>query len=115
MGSHRHRTYGGGKGHLSRHFSLREATERAARLLPERAMIPPNEATESGDLQAVYEDGSDGTRTRDLRRDRPVQAQPVRSAPTLNYGAGAGISCQLELAVTGYGWLPTGRACVVRV
>jgi hypothetical protein len=29
--------------------------------------------------------GSDGTRTRDLRRDRPVQAQPVQLAATPNY------------------------------
>ena len=29
--------------------------------------------------------GSDGTRTRDLRRDRPVLAQPVRRATTLNH------------------------------
>jgi hypothetical protein len=33
-----------------------------------------------GDLQDFY--GSDGTRTRDLRRDRPVQAQPVQQATT---------------------------------
>jgi site-specific DNA recombinase len=31
------------------------------------------------------ESGSDGTRTRDLRRDRPVRAQPPRSAATQNY------------------------------
>src|SRR6266508_2664573 len=29
--------------------------------------------------------GSDGTRTRDLRGDRPVRAQPVQLAPTRNY------------------------------
>jgi site-specific DNA recombinase len=29
--------------------------------------------------------GSDGTRTRDLRRDRPVQAQPAQPAPTMNH------------------------------
>jgi hypothetical protein len=34
-------------------------------------------------LQVFY--GSDGTRTRDLRRDRPVQAQPAQSAATRNY------------------------------
>ena len=35
------------------------------------------------DLQGLY--GSDGTRTRDLRRDRPVRAQPLRLARTPNY------------------------------
>jgi hypothetical protein len=32
--------------------------------------------------------GSDGTRTRDLRRDSPVQAKPVRPAATLNQRLG---------------------------
>jgi hypothetical protein len=32
-----------------------------------------------------YFSGSDGTRTRDLRRDRPVQAQPPQPAVTGNY------------------------------
>ncbi len=58
-------------------FSFATAAGRAALLLPARAPSMPTEATKDADLQAVYEDGSDGTRTRDLRRDRPVQAQPV--------------------------------------
>jgi hypothetical protein len=32
-----------------------------------------------------FESGSDGTRTRDLRRDRPVRAQPAQPAATRNY------------------------------
>ena len=35
------------------------------------------------DLQVFY--GSDGTRTRDLRRDRPVQARPPQPTATRNY------------------------------
>jgi pimeloyl-ACP methyl ester carboxylesterase len=37
------------------------------------------------DLQDVYS-GSDGTRTRDLRRDRPARPQPPQPARTRNYG-----------------------------
>jgi integrase len=46
---------------------------------PNRA--PKEKVPESGD----FESGSDGTRTRDLRRDRPVQARPAQPAPTRNY------------------------------
>jgi hypothetical protein len=53
-------------------FSLSAADERAARLLPDIALHLPNETTEDADLQAVSKNGSGGTRTRDLRRDRPV-------------------------------------------
>ena len=55
--------------------------------------------------------GSDGTRTRDLWRDRPVRRQPVQQAITRNY--------QLEQVFpperTGCDRLPPGRACVVHV
>jgi hypothetical protein len=43
-----------------------------------RRSITPDSATKDPDLQAVL-DGSDGTRTRDLRRDRPVMALPART------------------------------------
>jgi hypothetical protein len=52
-------------------FSLRPFDERAARLLPENALWPPTQTTEHAILQEKGRDGSDGTRTRDLRRDRP--------------------------------------------
>jgi hypothetical protein len=48
-----------------------------------RRSFAPHPAKEHGDLQVFY--GSDGTRTRDLRRDRPVGRHPVQPAPTLNY------------------------------
>jgi hypothetical protein len=38
----------------------------------DRRSFAPRRATEHADLQGLY--GSDGTRTRDLRRDRPVMA-----------------------------------------
>jgi hypothetical protein len=44
----------------------------------------PEWATKDTDLQGFL-DGSDGTRTRDLRRDRPVRAQPVQPATTPDY------------------------------
>jgi hypothetical protein len=53
-----------------RHFSRDLG---AARLLPDIASSAPNKATEDADLQGKRRDGSDGTRTRDLRRDRPVR------------------------------------------
>ena len=34
----------------------------------------------------AYKSGSDGTRTRDLRRDRPVRRNRLRPALTRNYG-----------------------------
>src|SRR6266511_3813761 len=40
--------------------------------LKSRRSIAPKEATKDADLQDVFY-GSDGTRTRDLRRDRPVR------------------------------------------
>src|SRR6266540_856518 len=49
-----------------------------------RRSFTSSRATKPADLQDIYS-GSDGTRTRDLRRDRPVKAQPVQSAATLNY------------------------------
>src|ERR687891_2804320 len=39
-----------------------------------RRSIAPGSTTKDSYLQVVY--GSDGTRTRDLRRDRPVMALP---------------------------------------
>jgi hypothetical protein len=39
----------------------------------------------TGTKSLQIRNGSDGTRTRDLRRDRPVQAKPVRPAATMNY------------------------------
>jgi hypothetical protein len=47
----------------------------AARLLPEIPVYVPTETTEDVNLQVKRRDGSDGTRTRDLRRDRPSRAQ----------------------------------------
>jgi hypothetical protein len=67
---------------------------------------PKEKVPESGDFGS----GSDGTRTRDLRRDRPVQAQPLRSAATLNYlleQAFSGRANRLWPAMTGYN--PAGR------
>jgi hypothetical protein len=49
----------------------------------ERSAAPPLEAKSR--LCSGFVNGSDGTRTRDLRRDRPVQAQPPQLAPTQNY------------------------------
>ena len=43
--------------------------------LESRRLFAPNEATKDPDLQGVFY-GSDGTRTRDLRRDRPVLVVP---------------------------------------
>jgi hypothetical protein len=48
-----------------------------------RRSSAPRSTTKDDDLQAFY--GSDGTRTRDLRRDRPVGAQPVQPASTRNH------------------------------
>jgi hypothetical protein len=59
--------------------------------------------------------GSDGTRTRDLRRDRPVRAQPLRPTTTQNYWLEQAFSSPSDPAVTGYDRLPPGRACVVGV
>ena len=44
----------------------------AARLLPNIRVPASGLATHHPDLQVKLWDGSDGTRTRDLRRDRPV-------------------------------------------
>jgi hypothetical protein len=49
----------------------------AARLLPGIAVAVPIQTTQQADLQGKRRDGSDGTRTRDLRRDRPVLALPA--------------------------------------
>jgi hypothetical protein len=43
-----------------------------ARLLPQIRLRVPVRETENAYLQALSIDGSDGTRTRDLRRDRPA-------------------------------------------
>src|SRR6266542_1614609 len=63
------------------------ARVRAAGVRPERgrgttrARAAPLRRSRTRDLQ----DGSDGTRTRDLRRDRPVKAQPAKPAATRNF------------------------------
>jgi hypothetical protein len=53
-------------------FSRTRRGARAARLLPEKRGRASKEATHYPDLQGKAKDGSDGTRTRDLRRDRPA-------------------------------------------
>src|SRR6266511_125433 len=60
-------------------------------------------------------DGSDGTRTRDLRRDRPVRRNPATAGYDPELLATAGISSPGEPAVTGYDRLPPGTACVAGV
>jgi hypothetical protein len=59
--------------------------------------------------------GSDGTRTRDLRRDRPVRRKPATTAYDPELPATAGISAIRELAVTGCDRLAPGIACVADV
>jgi hypothetical protein len=59
------------------------ARRNAARLLRGSARFAPIKTTEDANLQVLY--GNDGTRTRDLRRDRPVPAQPPQPAPTREY------------------------------
>src|SRR6266508_4893990 len=49
--------------------------------LKSRRSITPEWATQDADLQDVFY-GSDGTRTRDLRRDRPVS--PLPESPGLS-------------------------------
>ena len=44
-----------------------------------------------GPFCRTFRDGSDGTRTRDLRRDRPVRANRLGPATTRNHRATAGI------------------------
>jgi hypothetical protein len=56
---------------ICRNFSASGPTADAARSLPGCAPFAPRKTTEECDLQADIVDGSDGTRTRDLRRDRP--------------------------------------------
>jgi hypothetical protein len=48
-----------------------------------RRSFTPGPATKHADLQVLY--GSDGTRTRDLRRDRPVRRNRLRPATTRIY------------------------------
>ena len=64
---------------------------------------------------AYFEDGSDGTRTRDLRRDRPVRAQPAQLASTPNYPPEQANRTPREPVVTGYDRVPPDRACAVGV
>ena len=78
---------------------------------PQHMIRIDRSASSAGTLR----DGSDGTRTRDLRRDRPVQAQPPWPDATVNYWLEQGFRTQFEPAGTGYSRLPPGRACVVRV
>ena len=52
---------------------------------PHRAKAPKTAPKDKVPGSRDFEDGSDGTRTRDLRRDRPVQAEPIQPAPTRNY------------------------------
>src|SRR4029453_6897630 len=65
-------------------FSRTRRGARAARLLPEKRGRASKEATHYPDLQGKAKDGSDGTRTRDLRRDRPA-----------SYKKGLGLNCPL--------------------
>jgi hypothetical protein len=57
----------------------------AARLLPGISVCTPNETTRHVNLQGERLDGSDGTRTRHLRRDRPVRRKRPQSATARNY------------------------------
>ena len=66
------------KRHLSVSCGMSAGTHR------DRRSSAPNVATEDALLQGIYS-GSDGTRTRDLRRDRPVRARPTQPAPARNY------------------------------
>ena len=63
-----------------------------------RRSFTPTPATEEADLQALY--GSDGTRTRDLRRDRP---SPVQRRSTTN------VALRSHLHVLFARWLPPLR------
>jgi hypothetical protein len=65
-------------------FSRTRRGARAARLLPEKRGRASKEATHYPDLQGKAKDGSDGTRTRDLRRDRPARRNRLRPATTRN-------------------------------
>ncbi len=67
-------------GHLQQVFASGPTAD-AARLRPRCAPFAPRKTTEECDLQADLVDGSDGTRTRDLRRDRP---SPAQRRPTTN-------------------------------
>ena len=80
----------------------------------QRAMRDSSSAsTDAKSLQE--EDGSDGTRTRDRRRDRPVRAEPAQSALASNNPSRAGVSCWIRPAVTGFDRLPPDTACAVGV
>src|SRR6266511_828343 len=52
---------------------------------PHRANAPKTTPKGKVPVTRDFEDGSDGTRTRDLRRDRPVRVRPLRVAPARNY------------------------------
>jgi hypothetical protein len=60
-------------------------TSPRTRLCGACACAVSNPATEDADLQADSEGGSDGTRTRDLRRDRPAQPNRLQPATTRNH------------------------------
>jgi hypothetical protein len=62
-----------------------------------RRSFTPGWATKDADLQVVY--GSDGTRTRDLRRDRPVLVFPGWAGVGGDYGREQGFS---TLALRGW-------------
>jgi len=62
---------------------------------------------------AYFEDGSDGTRTRDLRRDRPVRAQPAQLASTPNYPPEQANRTPREPVVTGFRLGPESRHTTV--
>ena len=50
--------------------------------LPESAQVMPVRQQKRQILQAGYENGSDGTRTRDLRRDKPLRGREVNTKGT---------------------------------
>jgi hypothetical protein len=60
-------------GSFCRGFPSQCRRDGAARSLPDIARYAPTRATQTGHFQGKQRDGSDGTRTRDLRRDRPLQ------------------------------------------
>jgi hypothetical protein len=80
---------------------------------PQRtAMLSPNR---KGPASRAFLSGSDGTRTRDLRRDRPGRTRPAQPAATVDYRWEPGPSCLWAPAVTGSHRLPPGTARVANV
>jgi hypothetical protein len=72
---------------------------------PSMLLMPPS--TMTWPRQAVFY-GSDGTRTRDRRRDRPVQSKRLQPATTPNHR----LQRALFESRTGRGRLALGTACV---